>query len=107
MAYINAAVDSAFPGKCVKWRLRNVEEARLTTVRFSVTFQTKPYAYFDVHGWIVNATGAWDLHVDDLDRLDKFSYQAKCVPSQHTARKMCRCKDYNDDDPSSWWDFFF
>ncbi|XP_072144682.1 uncharacterized protein [Dermacentor andersoni] len=116
VAYINGVVNSSFPGKCVKWRLSSVEEAKLTTVnsteggqevRFSVTFHTEPNAYFDVHGWIANATSAWDLHVDDLDRLDEYSYQAKCVPSQHTARKMCRCKDYNDDDPSSWWDFFF
>ncbi|KAH7948203.1 hypothetical protein HPB52_019331 [Rhipicephalus sanguineus] len=98
MAYINSAVRSAFPDKCIEWRLAEVEEVSLTKVRFSVTIRTKYSAYFDVHGWISNATSNWDLHIEELDRLDEFDHQAKCVPSQHTARKMCRCKDYNDDD---------
>ncbi|KAL3204713.1 hypothetical protein MRX96_011691 [Rhipicephalus microplus] len=114
MAYINGAVRSAFPDKCVEWHIDEVEEVKLTKVngtqgheevRFSVTISTEPSAYFDVHGWISNETSNWDLHIEDLDRLDEFDSQAKCVSSQHTARKMCRCKEYNDNaEPWSWWD---
>ncbi|KAH8021935.1 hypothetical protein HPB51_018784 [Rhipicephalus microplus] len=112
MAHINGVVRSAFPGKCVEWHIDEVEEVKLTKVnetqgheevRFSVTISTEPSAYFDVHGWISNETSNWDLHIEDLDRLDEFDNQAKCVSSQHTARKMCRCKEYNDNaEPWSW-----
>ncbi|XP_075750343.1 uncharacterized protein LOC142817165 [Rhipicephalus microplus] len=114
MAHINGVVRSAFPDKCVEWHIDEVEEVKLTKVngtqgheevRFSVTISTEPSAYFDVHGWISNETSNWDLHIEDLDRLDEFDSQAKCVSSQHTARKMCRCKAYNDNaEPWSWWD---
>ncbi|KAL1487299.1 hypothetical protein MTO96_008083 [Rhipicephalus appendiculatus] len=114
MAYINGAVRSAFADKCVEWHLDEVQEVSLTKangtqdheeMRFSITIRTEPSAYFDVHGWISNATSNWDLHIEDLDRRDEFDKQAKCVSSQHTARKMCRCTDYNDEDyPWSWWD---
>ncbi|XP_077485810.1 uncharacterized protein LOC144096809 [Amblyomma americanum] len=113
LAHINARASSGFPGKCSEWRLKGVDEAVLSTINgtqgeelhFSLTFRTTPEAYFDVRGSIPSAESAQDVHVDEIERLDAYEEQTRCLPAQHPERMVCSCKEFgvNLSLSNTWW----
>ncbi|KAH6925757.1 hypothetical protein HPB50_009802 [Hyalomma asiaticum] len=97
VAYMNAVVETRFPGKCVTWRLDKVYEASAFggsvagKVLVRVSLKTSPEAYFDVYGSVLNAS-SWEKRVELVDRTDSYANKTTCL-ERSSWQKVCNCKD--------------